>query len=84
MSHIMGVYGLNIGFTLMLWFACVLHVQREVVGRFSTYDEIKRGREIGTSAYLEEIASQGTHVNRVDIHQVVIFHLLLFVMSTIV
>ena len=57
----------------MLWFVCVLHVQKDAVGRCPTAEEIRRAREIGTSAYLEEIASQGTQVNRVDIPQVVIF-----------
>ena len=75
---------LNIGFTITLWFLCVLHVQKEAVGRFPTAEEIRRAREIGTSAYLDKIASQGTQVKKVDIRQVVIFYLLLFVMTTIV
>ena len=62
----------------------MLHVQKEAVGRFPTAEEIRKAREMGTSAYLDEIATQGMQVKKVDIRQVVIFYLLLFLMTTIV
>ena len=62
----------------------MLHVQKEAVGRFPTDEEIRKAREMGTSAYLDEIATQGTQVKKVDIRQVVIFYLLLFLMTTII
>lgn len=59
-------------------------LQREAVGRLPTDEEITKAREIGTSAYLDEIASQGTQVNRVNIRQVVIFYFLSFLITAIV
>ena len=63
---------------------CVLLVQREAVGCFPIDSEISRVREIDTSAYLDEFVSKGTQVKKVDIHQVVIFFLLLYLMTTII
>ena len=46
--------------------------------------EIIKARDMGTSAFFDEIASQGTQLNRVDIRQMVFIYLLSFIIGTIV
>ncbi|MCO5556366.1 hypothetical protein L7F22_009914 [Adiantum nelumboides] len=44
---------------------------KEAVDRYPTQQEVMRGRAIGLSALLEELAASGTQVKNVDVRQVV-------------
>ncbi|MCO5601652.1 hypothetical protein L7F22_055775, partial [Adiantum nelumboides] len=45
--------------------------KKEAVDRYPTQQEVMRGRAIGLSALLEELATSGTQVKNVDVRQVV-------------
>ena len=57
-------------YVLLCHIFCVTCMQKEVVDHFPTLKEIARARGIGTSAYLDELATGGTQLQKSNIHQV--------------
>ncbi|MCO5593864.1 hypothetical protein L7F22_047882 [Adiantum nelumboides] len=58
--------------TKQLWdLAKERHRSNEAVDRYPTQQEVMRGRAIGLSTLLEELATSGTQVKNMDVHQVV-------------
>ena len=65
------VYSLLILLSLILIHCIFVLTQKEAVDRFPNKGEIMRGRAIGLSALLEELAAQGTQIKQVDVRQVI-------------